>query len=89
VLLGIEALSPHVSGDSGNDVDAMWSELLDTLPTGSLRIHQAAGMLAERLHITMLEAQIRLRALAFRRGETLEDVSHLIITHHPIPELEV
>jgi hypothetical protein len=88
VLLGIEALDPERSSDTGHDPETMWVEMLDTLPASSLRVHQATGMLAERLHISMHEAQIRLRALAFRRGETLDAVSRSIIERHPIPELE-
>jgi hypothetical protein len=88
ILLGVEALDPDASTGLDKDSGSMWGELLDTLPTSSLQIHQASGMLAERLHVTMHEAQIRLRALAFRRGETLDAVSYLIIERHPIPELE-
>ena len=88
ILLGIEALNPGGESDVGDERDTMWSEILDTLPASSLRVHQATGMLAERLHITMHEAQIRLRAIAFRRGETLDTVSRAVIERHPIPELE-
>jgi hypothetical protein len=88
ILLGIEALEPDQEGDLGNDRGTMWEEILDSLPASSLRVHQATGMLAERLHITMYEAQIRLRALAFRRGETLDALSRAVIERHPIPELE-
>lgn len=65
-----------------------FEELLKAVPVASAQIHQAAGIIAERLQISVLDAQIRLRALAFRRGDTLEAFSRLIVAHRQIPEFE-
>jgi hypothetical protein len=93
VLLGIEAISSAQQQQDLTSTEQISTgpvlyELLSSLPASSIQVHQAAGMLAERLQIGILEAQIRLRALAFRRNDTLEELSCLIIAHHPIPELE-
>jgi hypothetical protein len=89
VLLGVQAIN-H-STDHGVDpisTDPVLDEILGSFPASSLVMHQAAGMLAERLHIGIVEAQIRLRALAFRRDNTLEELSRQIIADIHIPELE-
>lgn len=84
VLLGLHAIDTS-SAQIGAD---QFEELLTTTPPASAQIHQAAGIIAERLHISILEGQIRLRALAFRRGDTLDALARQIITHRQIPELE-
>jgi hypothetical protein len=96
VLLDVQAINQadkgpgHMSDPDFDHIatDEVFNELLSSFPTSSSYVHQAAGMLAERLHIGIVEAQIRLRALAFRRGGTLEDLSRQIIADHHIPELE-
>jgi ANTAR domain/GAF domain len=44
-----------------------------------LVVHQATGMVAEQLGITVTEALIRLRAHAFTQGRTLTDVANDIV----------
>ncbi len=50
------------------------------------RVHQAAGMLAERLTITPSEALVRLRARAFADGITLTALARQLIEHGQWPE---
>lgn len=89
VLLGLQAIGHGPDHDVNHiSTEPVLNEILGSFPSSSLVMHQAAGMLAERLHIGIVEAQIRLRALAFRRDDTLEELSRQIIADIHIPELE-
>lgn len=52
---------------------------LETLVDGA-EIHQAAGMLAVRLGVSVGEALVRLRALAYAKGRALADVARDVVT---------
>ena len=45
-----------------------------------LVVHQATGMVAEQLGITVTEALIRLRAYAFAQDRALTDVANDVVT---------
>ena len=45
-----------------------------------LVVHQATGMVAEQLGITVTEALIRLRAYAFTQDRALTDVANDVVT---------
>lgn len=59
--------------------------LADDLATDAglhLVVHQAAGMTAIQLDISVREALVRLRALAFRSGRRLADVAGDVVARH-------
>jgi AmiR/NasT family two-component response regulator len=43
-------------------------------------VHQATGMVAEQLRITVTEALIRLRAYAFAQDRPLTDIANDVVT---------
>lgn len=44
-----------------------------------VEVHQAAGMLAEQLHVTVVEALVRLRAHAFATGRAVDEVGRAVV----------
>jgi hypothetical protein len=64
---------PYASGDPG------LSELLATVGTDRIVIHQATGMIAAQLDDTAANAQARLRAAAFASGRSMYDVAQDVI----------
>lgn len=53
---------------------------LEALAGDSAEVHQASGMLAVRLGVSVTEALVRLRALAYLEDRPLADLAHGVIT---------
>lgn len=53
---------------------------------GSPIVQQAVGMLAERHGVSVLDAQVRLRAMAFGRGEAIEELAGRIVRREDVGE---
>ena len=51
----------------------------------SVEIHQATGMLSVRLGVTLGEAMVRLRAMAYSEGRLLAEVARDVIARRPGP----
>ena len=49
-------------------------------------VQQAVGMLAERHGVSVLDAQVRLRSMAFGRGETVDEVAGRIVRRDDVGE---
>ena len=65
ILLGMQAGA--APGELGEGLDGSW--------TYRAVVHQASGMIAARLGISLVEALARLRALAFAAGGTIYEVA--------------
>jgi hypothetical protein len=74
-LLTTAVLEHEATKGAGESLDGESFALTDG------RVHFAAGMVAERLDIPVVEALIRLRGHAFISGLSIRDVSEQVISH--------
>ena len=74
-----ELLVQHLAGES-IDFDQSLGSL------GSPIVQQAVGMLAERYGVDVAEAQVRLRAMAFRRESAVVELAQRIVNREVIEE---
>jgi AmiR/NasT family two-component response regulator len=74
-----ELLVRHLAGES-----IEFEQSLGSL--GSPIVQQSVGILAERYGVEVAEAQVRLRAMAFRRGSTVVELAQRIVNREVIEE---
>lgn len=74
VALGVMATEILLAERSGGDIP-----LPAAASIGSAIVQQAVGMLAERHRVGVLDAQVRLRAMAFGRGESIDELAGRIV----------
>lgn len=64
----------------------MVAQALGAVADDGIEIHQAAGMVAVRLGVSVGEALVRLRAIAYSEERPLDDVAHDVVAHRlPLP----
>ena len=63
----------------GDAPPGMVAQALGAVADEGVEIHQAAGMLAARLGVTVGEALVRLRAMAYSEDRPLADVAHDVV----------